>query len=195
MFRNMNVPNLWTDRKGAIAVEFAVVSLLLISFIFFFADIVIRESTAGAMDRLSYSMAGVIRERTQLYNSDERINQTDVDQLYRLAQKALSDMHIDASQLEMSVQEMHFQSLDKMTHEIKQEDYVVRLSAHNVSGQCEPNHPIEYNHTVLAPMGSYQRIVPIVNVTVCLPTVSWFSRFISREEVPLVSSTALVMVR
>jgi tight adherence protein F len=193
----MNVPNLWADRKGSIAVEFVAISLVLVTFIFFFADLVVKESTSGAMDRLSYSMAGILRERTQLYNADERISQADVDQLWQLAEKTLRNMNVvgDASLLQMDVQEIHFQSLDEQTSQVKADDYSVHLTSHIGEGTCQPDFPLEHFRTTLAPVGSYERIVPIVQVTVCLPSTSWFSRLFEREKTQLISSHSIVMVR
>lgn len=197
MFRNMSVPNLWADRRGSVAVEFVLISVFLLTFIIFFADLVIQQSTQGAMDRLSYSMAGILRERTQLYNEDERVSQQDVDQLLRLAVKTLGDMHIagDASALQMDVQEIHYQSLEEGTNDISDDAYTVHLLSNNEGGQCQPDFPLEHYRTTLAPVGSYQRTVPIIQVTVCLPTTSWFSRLLSLGKTPLISSNSIVMVR
>ncbi|MWR47672.1 flp pilus assembly surface protein TadF, partial [Escherichia coli] len=37
--------------------------------------------------------------------------------------------------------------------------------------------------------------VPLYQVTVCLPTISWFTRLTSKEQTPLMSSFAIVMLR
>ena len=63
MFKNMNVPNLWTDKRAAVSVEFVLISIALIFFIFFLTDLVVRQATIGKLDRVSYSVAGILRER------------------------------------------------------------------------------------------------------------------------------------
>lgn len=76
---NMNVRNLWTNRQAAVSVEFVAISIVLFIFIFFLSDLVLRQAMIGKLDRVSYSVSGVLRERIQLFDAREELNQQDVD--------------------------------------------------------------------------------------------------------------------
>lgn len=194
MFRNLNVLNLCTDRRGAVAVEFVLVSLALIFFIVFFADLILRQATTGKLDRVSYSVAGVLRERIQLFDGRENLDQQDVDLAARLAERMLKDMHseIDLARLQLTVEELHFEDPLRLNDQRKQvKRYQIWRSG---SGQCSPPQPLN-QLTQLTPRGSYGRWVPLYQVTVCLPNISWFTRLTSREQQPVLSSFAIVMVR
>jgi tight adherence protein F len=55
-------------QKGNFAIEFSFVGLLLGVLLAFAQDAIIKISTKGKLDRLSYSAVSLVKERTQLYN-------------------------------------------------------------------------------------------------------------------------------
>lgn len=195
MFKNMNVLNLWTDKRAAVSVEFVLISIALIFFIFFLTDLVIRQATVGKLDRVSYSVAGILRERIQLFDARETLNQQDVDAAADLAKKILTDMNstIDLSQMSLHVEEMHFEDPIRLGDDRKQIK-IYKSWDSGSSVQCMPPQPLNEQQQ-LTPRGSYGRWVPLYQVTVCLPTFSWFMRLTSTDETPMMSSFAIVMLR
>lgn len=196
MFRNMNVPNLWTDRRGAVAVEFVFIALVLLTLIAFLADLVLREATLGKLDRVSYSVAGILRERIQLYNGREMLQQQDVDDARKLAEKMLKDMHAtaDLTDLSIQVEELHFDSPRFTGDDTKKVTSYQRWQS-GAASSCSAPQPLN-QLTQLTPKGSYGRWVPLYQLTVCLPTISWFTRLTTLTETrPLMSSFAIVMAR
>lgn len=195
MFKNMNVPSLWTDRRASVSVEFVMISIALIFFIFFLTDLVIRQATIGKLDRVSYSVAGILRERIQLYDARETLNQQDVNAIADLARRILTDMNstIDLSQMSMHVEEMHFEDPIRLGDDRKQIKLYKSWDSGS-SGQCLPPQPLNQLQQ-LTPRGSYGRWVPLYQVTVCLPTFSWFTRLTSSDEKPVMSSFSIVMLR
>lgn len=196
MFRNMSVLALCTNRRGSVAVEFAVISVLLIVFMFFLTDLVVRNATTGRLDRVAYSVAGIVRERVQLYDAREKLNQGDVDQIAKLAARMLTDMDLDAdlSKLQLVVEELHFEDITSIGSTRKDIDLYRRWQSGSAGG-CTP--PQALNQlTQLAPKGSYGRWVPLYQVTICLPTTSWYTRLTtSSTENPQLSSFAIMMAR
>ncbi|OON42174.1 flp pilus assembly surface protein TadF [Izhakiella australiensis] len=192
----MNVHDLCTDRRGSVAVEFATISVLLVVFIFFLTDLVVRQATIGRLDRVSYSVAGTLRERIQLYDAREELNQRDVDQIAKLAARMLTDMHeeADLSKLKLVVEELHFEDATSVGNTNKEISFY-RSWQSGSGSSCAP--PQTLNRLIqLAPKGSYGRWVPLYQVTVCLPTTSWYTRLTtSRTITPLLSSFAIVMAR
>ncbi|SFC13433.1 tight adherence pilus pseudopilin TadF [Pragia fontium] len=176
MFRNMNAQPLLTNERGSVAVEFGLISLVLIFFVVFLVDLVLQQALVGKLDRVTYSMAGTLRERTQLYKSDEYLNQGQVEQIAALSRKVLKDMHsgADLSQLSMMVEELHFKEPKLVGGGNAKE--VTRYQSYQVGGQvCQPYTTLN-NMQELSPRGSYGRWVPMYQVTLCLPSNSWFSK-------------------
>ena len=195
MFRNLNAPNLYTDRRAAVSVEFALIALALIFFIVFLADLMLRQATLGKLDRVAYSVAGVLRERIQLFDARETLSQQDVDLAARLAARMLKDMHADSdlSRLQLTVEELHFEDPLRLNDPSKQVKRYQRWGSGSAE-PCQPPQPLN-QLTQLTPRGSYGRWVPLYQVTVCLPNVSWFSRLTLNGQQPVLSSFAIVMVR
>ena len=79
MFRKNNT--LINNQGGSIIVEFAFVTFIIVLFIKLLIAIAEYQSISGKLDRLSYSAAGIIRERGRLYPHDPELNQQQVDQL------------------------------------------------------------------------------------------------------------------
>lgn len=178
-------------------VEFAFISLVLMFFIFFLADLVLRQAVTGRLDRVSYSASGVLRERIQLYDSRERLNQQDVEQIRSLAQRMMRDMDptMNTAQLQLQVEELHFVEPSYFGGNQKTISLYRRWHSGAFAGQCQPARPLN-QLTELTPKGSYGRWVPLYQVTVCIPTISWFSRLINGQDPhPMMSSYAVVMAR
>lgn len=199
MFRNMNalnLRNLCTDHRGSVAVEFVLISMVLLIFLMFLTDLVIRQATIGKLDRTSYSVAGVLRERIQLFDGREKLQQQDVNEAAKLAGRMLSDMHsgADLRGLQLRVEEVHFVDPIGLNDTRKQVKLYNSWTAGYGSGQCHPAESLD-KQLQLAPRGSYGRWVPLYQVTVCLPAASWYTRLTSSEEKPLLSSFAIVMLR
>ncbi|MBA0188847.1 flp pilus assembly surface protein TadF [Pectobacterium odoriferum] len=196
MFRNLNVANFLGDRRGAVAIEFVIISIVLIFMIFFISDLVMRQAMVGKLDRVSYSVAGILRERNQLFDEREKLEQRDIEQSLQLAVRMLRDMHTDAdlSKLRVRVEEVHFNQPDSLT-DTSQTVKLYRTWQAGSGGECQAPQPLN-QLTYLSPRGSYGRWVPLYQVSVCLPTISWFTRLTAGlGEEPVMSSFAIVMVR
>ncbi|WP_424691513.1 tight adherence pilus pseudopilin TadF [Erwinia sp.] len=172
------------------------ISLVLFVLLMFLTDLVIRQATVGKLDRTAYSVASLMRERIQLFEGRERLNQQDVDIAAGLARRMLSDMHskADLSRLQIHVEEMHFKDPTGQTDLRKEIQTYARWNNGKEGAQCLPPEPLT-NQLQLTPRGSYGRWVPLYQVTVCLPTTSWFVRLFAGEENPLLTSFAIVMLR
>lgn len=196
MFKNTNVQPLLTNERGSIAIEFALIGLALTFFTAFLVDLVVQQAMIGKLDRVTYSMAGAIRERTQLYRSDEYLNQNQVDTVALLAKKVLQDMEsgADLSKLSMTIEELHFVE-PKLTSGTN-DRVVSRYNSFRSGPQtCAPFTTLN-NMQDLSPKGSYGRWVPLYQVTICLPTSSWFTRITSGgDDKTQQKSFAIVVVR
>lgn len=196
MFRNTNVRNLWTDRRGSVAVEFTVISVFLLIFMVFLADLVIKQAMVGKLDRISYSIAGVVRERIQLYHSDETVVLEQVGDIHKLAARMLKDMDPSAntSKFTVRVEQVSFMPRTDLTNDTK----YPKIGTHFIVGNDDGCFPVkELSEQIdLSPRGSYGRWVPLYQVTVCVPLPSWYSRFAKLANAsPLIRSSSIVMAR
>ncbi|QHM77214.1 hypothetical protein C7M52_03210 [Mixta theicola] len=172
------------------------ISIALIVFTFFLTDLIIRQATIGKLDRVSYSVSGILRERIQLFDARETLNQQDVELGVELAERMLKDMHtnVDLSKLAMQVEELHFEDPISLNDERKQVKLYRSWAGGNSATGCRAPQPLN-QMTQLTPKGSYGRWVPLYQVTVCLPNNSLYTRLTSTEQKPVLSSFAIVMLR
>ena len=85
----MNVPYLKSKVNGSYAVEFAIVGVIFSVLLVFSADVIIKLSYKGKLDRLSYSLVSIIKERKQLYADNYTLSQNDIDSLTSIAVSSL----------------------------------------------------------------------------------------------------------
>jgi len=173
------------------------ISIVLVIFMFFLADLVLRQATVGKLDRLSYSIAGVLRERVQLYSSSEELKKHEIEQIYRLAQRMLNDMNpeADTSQLKIQVEQLFFAPRADLTDDSK---HLLPGNTWMMGVKDNDCHPPKALTELkeLSPRGSYGRWVPLYQVTLCLPTNSWFKQLTQGKNDPLLmSSSSTVMLR
>lgn len=76
-------------QRGAFVIEFAILSLFLGVVFLFSIDVAIKLSVRGKLDRLSYSIVSIVKERTQLYAESQNISEAGVRQLYTIASNSL----------------------------------------------------------------------------------------------------------
>lgn len=195
MFRSMNVHNFWINRQGSVAVEFIAIALLLVTFMTFVADLALGQINRGRLDRVAYSVAGVLRERAQLYDAREKLIQTDVTQAKALAMRMLKDMGVGVAEddFQVFVEELHFLAITDPRDSRKLVSLYRRWSSQG-NLNCMP--PTALNLlTQLTPRGSYDRWVPLYQVTVCMASTSWYMRLLSRSSRTVINSYAIVMAR
>lgn len=193
----MNVQNLWTNQRASITVEFIFISTALIVLIYFLGDLVMRQALIGRLDRTSYSIAGVLRERTQLYGSRESLNQFDVDSALLLTRRILKDMDpsIDQSDIGLTVEEVHFYPPVNVNDDSKRLKLYRKWTANTSGVNCSPPQLLS-SQLDLSPKGSYTRWVPLYQVSLCVPTTSWYTRLTTGQWTkPLMTSFSTVMLR
>lgn len=83
--------SLRSKQRGLFSIEFALLGVMFSTMLIFTADIVVKLSVQGKLDRLSYSLVNVIKERTQLYGKDNYdIDSSMVADIYKIAEGSLS---------------------------------------------------------------------------------------------------------
>ncbi|MEZ9292346.1 tight adherence pilus pseudopilin TadF [Vibrio lentus] len=99
-----------SKQKGAFTVELAMIGALLSLLWVFSADIITKMSVKGKLDRLSYSMVNVLKERTQLYDSTLNVTWTEAKEVRDITRNSLKRTlgSFDEQRLGVLVEEVTF---------------------------------------------------------------------------------------
>ncbi|CNK98424.1 MULTISPECIES: tight adherence pilus pseudopilin TadF [Yersinia] len=165
MYKKINHSHFVKDFHGAIVIEFVWVFLIISIFIKAMIFVAENYSTMGKLDRISYSLAGIIRERTKLYNDDGLLTQTQAEQLKMLADKMLLSSGFSPQDLSIKIETLHFMPEDSSNIGERAIDNTKSLSF-NV-GPCEPQKPLQELKN-LSSFSNAGRWIPLYQVTLCL---------------------------
>lgn len=98
-------------QRGTFSVEFAIVGLVFSVLLVFSGDVIMKLAMKGKLDRLSYSMVNILKERTQLYDEDYKITRREARQLFDISKGSLarvSGAGFDDSRYRVIVEEQTF---------------------------------------------------------------------------------------
>lgn len=181
-----------SDTQGAVIVEFSFIVLTMIIFIKGLISISEYYSTIGKLDRISYSLAGIIRERTRLYKNNE-LTQLQVNQLKKIADNMLSDSGLSEANLAIKIETVHFNATQSSVAEDKVIDNTKSVSFS--IGSCEPDKPLKAL-TQLSSFSNVGRWIPLYQVTLCLPADTWYNMlFIQRGNAISIKSSSMTIER
>ncbi|MDG2955107.1 tight adherence pilus pseudopilin TadF [Bisgaard Taxon 10/6] len=158
------------QQSGSVTIEFVFMLILLILILAFMADLAILRSTAGRLDNISYSLANILRERTQLYEGNEnlatdRVNNRDVTQFKSLATRmAFGDKNSS-------------KKIYVVLEYLAPENSIYRIIGD--TDKCKPYEALQ-NLVNLSPRSEINnsRKIPLYQVTVCVPNYSFFSTLV-----------------
>ncbi|WP_443090805.1 tight adherence pilus pseudopilin TadF [Basfia succiniciproducens] len=158
------------QQRGSVTIEFVFMLILLILILAFMTDLAMLRSTTGRLDNISYSLANILRERTQLYDGKENLapeneNNRDVNNFKLLAKRmAFGDKN---SNKEIYV----------VLEYLAPQNSVYRIIGDNA--KCEPYDPLKGLEN-LSPRSEINdtRKIPLYQVTVCVPNYSFFSALV-----------------
>nr|WP_275946185.1 tight adherence pilus pseudopilin TadF [Vibrio metschnikovii] len=178
-------------QHGNFMVEFAIVGVFFALLLIFSADLVVRLAYQGKLDRISYSAANIIKERTQLADADQ----------FDLLPDTVSIDDEDMPKEFFLLYEIVLASLKRTTTNFDESKFGFHLhivnNNNNISGPyyrggivCKPSMPpadLTFTTTFGRPATLYQ-------VTLCYDTPNWYGNLIG-EDFKRVSSRAVVMGR
>lgn len=158
-----------------------------------FISVTEYQSTIGKLDRISYSLAGIIRERNRLYSDDEMLTQNNVNDLVSLANNMLLTSGISSNNFAITVETLHFNPTEsaapgnKIINDTKSEEFSV--------GTCHPIRSLR-EMADLSPYSNRGRWVPLYQVTLCLPAPTGYQALFSQtESIPILRSSAITIER
>lgn len=175
-----------SKQAGIFSVEFALIGLFFSVLLAFSGDVIIKLSVKGKLDRLSYSLVNVLKERTQLYDGNYQLTTQDAADIDVIARNSLSRVftEFDPLQYGLLVEELRFQGIGKPSSPFRQ--------AYG-SVSCQIGKPIE-NLTELSVISNRGRQLPIYRVSVCYETANWVGEILG-ENFTRVESDSVVIGR
>lgn len=175
--------------SGAVAIEFVFMMFLLALMFAFMADLVTTRGTVGRLERTSYSLLNVVKERVAFGKKRDTLEQWEVDELQRLA-KALIHGNENKGEVDVVVEYLAFDpaSNEPTSRLVKTNTSIVRKSK-NASADCQPLNELKSSKLqALSPraeinpydVGAPPRYVPLYQVTVCTEINSLFTEITNR---------------
>lgn len=156
------------EERGAVAIEaglYFVVFFLLCALLLDFSAVFLNKSY---LERVTNSLASVVRERTAFYDEREELSQDDVDDLYKLASVLLEGSRLADSHYQLVVEAVFFE-----TSPSNAEKTVASTSTQSFSqGTATCNVPVSITSTQitdLSPWHTDGRWLPVYQITVCVP--------------------------
>lgn len=178
MSKKINQKNIVIDIQGVIIVEFVFVFFITALFIKILLSVTEYYSTIGKLDRISYSLVGIVRERTRLYNDNNELTQIQVNQIKQLADSMLVNSRSTETDLAIKIETIHFDHTESSAIEDRHIDNTKSFSFN--TGVCEPKKPLS-ELTQLSSFSHAGRWIPLYQVTLCLPATPWYSALFNRE--------------
>lgn len=179
-------------KKGAVAIEFVFMLILLVFIFAFMADLVVVRSSMGKLDNTSYSLASLLRERTQLYQGNEnldltQVNNRDVDNFKRIAARMVYGDEQRVKDISVVLESVRFVGNDETEDHNIVGDVQHCKPANNL--MTSPNDVMPSNNgaslaKIVSPRSEQHngRKIPVYQVTVCMPTASLFKAIVLGEK-------------
>ncbi|CQH60722.1 tight adherence pilus pseudopilin TadF [Yersinia frederiksenii] len=173
MYKKMSNSKFIVNCHGTVIVEFVFVVFIITLLINLMISVAAYQSTVGKLDRISYSIAGIVRERGSLYADDIQLTQNQVAELKKLAEEMLLRSGLQKNDIAMTVETLHFHATPP---EIKSIDNNKTLSFS--MGACQPTQPL-HKMIALSPYTNTGRWLPLYQVTLCLSASPWYTTLFS----------------
>lgn len=175
----MNAINFTTKYRGSFTIEFAIIAVFMSMIIVFTADMVVKQSTEGMLDRMSYSAVSVIKERTQLYSSDsdsQVMTKQQVQEVDSIVEQSLTRTmaNFDTSLYGAFYEEYVFSGRGKGQY--------IDFSVGGNGSDCQPEKRLTYqNALAFSPVTNESRRAPVFQVTLCYQTNNWFGQLVGGD--------------
>ena len=183
-FRTLKLGNLKSKQQGVFSIEFAMVAVFFSLLIAFSGDVIIKLSLKGKLDRLSYSLVNVLKERTQLYDTDYQLTTKEVDDIDIIAQHSLLRTfgHFEREHYGLLVEELSFKQVGTPNPAISEKRGVVACRIKQTIDSLE-------SMTVVTNRG---REMPLYRVTVCYESDNWIGGILGREFTHVMSDSVVI---
>ncbi|GAK83915.1 Flp pilus assembly surface protein TadF [Vibrio ponticus] len=176
-----------SKQAGTFTIEFALVGLLLGTMFLFTADVVVKLSMKGKLDRMSYSATSLLKERTQLYSEDYLTTAADADAIFNVIQGSIerTTASYQASRFGMVIEEQTY-AADSSPNALK----TIRRG----DQLCQLDQTLGQLRNSLAVVTSWGRQATLYRVTLCYATDNMVEHVLD-SGFSMVSSSSVVIGR
>ncbi|WP_394209275.1 tight adherence pilus pseudopilin TadF [Enterovibrio calviensis] len=159
-----------SKQRGVFIIELTMILLVLSLIIVFTMDVVVKQTVKGKLDRLSYSLVSLLRERSQLFEGNETMTFDEAAKSFSLIQRSLNSTmgNFDISRLGMVIEQQRFDAnKNPITAVVNQ--HIFTLGAYS----CEPEEPLRQKMD-LSPVTQFDNKLALYQVTLCYRTDNWY---------------------
>ncbi len=180
----MNVHNLRFKQRGTFSIEFAIVGVFFSLLIAFSGDVIIKLSLKGKLDRLSYSLVNVIKERTELYAADYQLTAEETNDIDVIAKHSLQRTFSAFNQdnYGLLLEALSFQQVGQPYPVVSEKRGVVNCHIEKSISELE-------NLTVVSNRG---REMSLYRVTVCYETDNWIGNLLGQDFTHVMSDSVVI---
>lgn len=185
-YRNSNVTNLASKQRGVFSIELVIILIGFSLLLVFTMDVVTKQTAKGKLDRLAYSVVGILKERTQIFDSSQVLSRSEATMAYELVSNSLNNTmnSYESSRLGVLIEQQRFTSDQRPTGA-----NIFRLGEYN----CEPVERLNSKQE-LAPVTSFGNKLSLYQVTLCYRTDNVFGGLVG-ETWELTRATAISVGR
>ncbi|PMN71899.1 tight adherence pilus pseudopilin TadF [Enterovibrio norvegicus] len=166
----MNSANNRKKQMGVFTIELAMILLAFSLIIVFSMDVVVKQTVKGKLDRLSYSLVSLLRERSQLFDGDESMTHDEATKSLALIERSLSSTMntFDIQRLGMVIEQQRFDSNNNPIPPVANV-HIFTLGSYS----CEPEEPL-VTKIDLSPLSQFDNKLTLYQVSLCYRTDNWF---------------------
>ncbi|WP_407334425.1 tight adherence pilus pseudopilin TadF [Enterovibrio sp. 27052020O] len=159
-----------SKQRGVFVIELTMILLAFSLIIVFTMDVVVKQTVKGKLDRLSYSLVSLLRERSQLFDGKETMTYDEAAQSFSLIQRSLSNTmgNFDISRLGMVIEQQRFDA-NKNPIAAVVNQHIFNLGAY----ECEPEEALS-RKIDLSPVTQFDNKLALYQVTLCYRTDNWY---------------------
>lgn len=174
-----------SKQRGNFSVEFAIVGVFFALLLVFSADVIVKLSVKGKLDRMAYSAVSVIKERTQLFDESSLggISDSEIDS------EAVNMYNIVVASLQRTMNNFDSNRFGFVVH-VRQGSDVHRAQPGASEVTCSASAP----SSDLSFTTTFGRAATLYQVTLCYDTENWFGNLIGKD-FSMVSTNAVTMGR
>lgn len=186
----MNSPLI--KQRGNFTVEFSIVGVFLSLLIVFTGDLIMKLSMKGKLERLSYSIASVIKERTQLFEEEEyAVDDDQAKEAYQIVVNSLNRSmgHFDQDDFgfDLKVRQRSYYGLGNQLIEVSNWNSATTLGIGLACPGVTPGVDLLFQT-------SWGRSATLYQVTLCYRSTNWFGSLFGKDY-SLVAANAFTLAR
>ncbi|WP_162063690.1 tight adherence pilus pseudopilin TadF [Vibrio taketomensis] len=172
-------------QKGTFTIEFAIVGLFLSLLFVFAGDMTIKLAHKGKLDRLSYSLVNILKERTQLYGKDFNIKPAEIESIANIARDSLrrTVQQFDQASFGYLIESVTFDQEQKPSYQF--------FNTNGVGVRCQAAQSLnQMQH--LSKVTTWGRRATLYRVTLCYETDNWIGDLLDVDFTTVQSDAVMI---